>query len=85
MAIAIDQVVVQNPTAALMFNRHDRDFCRRRNQGARTPVLGCRNPRIKAVAVVQKRLEDGWKASLTDQKITLRQAHKLKLRLNGAC
>ena len=42
-------------------------------------------PRIKAVAVVQRRLEDGWKASLTDQKITLRQAHKLKLRLNGAC
>ena len=42
-------------------------------------------PRIKAVAVVQKHLEDGWNASLTDQKITLRQAHKLKLRLNGAC
>jgi hypothetical protein len=42
-------------------------------------------PRNKAVAAVQKRLEDGWKASLTDQKITVRQAHKLKLRLNGAC
>jgi hypothetical protein len=43
-------------------------------------------PRDKAVAVVQKRLEDGWKATLTDQQITVRQAHKLtKLRLNGAC
>jgi hypothetical protein len=31
--------------------------------------------RIKVVAAVQKRLEDG----------PLRQAHKLKLRLNGAC
>jgi hypothetical protein len=42
-------------------------------------------PRNKAVGVVQKRLEDGWKASLTDQQITVRQAGKLKLRLNGAC
>jgi hypothetical protein len=41
--------------------------------------------RNKAVAVVQKRLEDGWKASLTDRKITVRQAYKLNLRLNGAC
>jgi hypothetical protein len=43
-------------------------------------------PRDKATAVVQKRLQDGWKATLTDQQITVRQAHKLtKLRLNGAC
>jgi hypothetical protein len=43
-------------------------------------------PRDKAVAVVQKRLEDGWKATLTDHQITVRQEHKLtKLRLNGAC
>jgi hypothetical protein len=42
-------------------------------------------PRDKAAAVVQRRLQDGWKATLTDQQITVRQAHKLKLRLNGAC
>ena len=43
-------------------------------------------PRDKAVAVVQKSLDDGWTATLTDQQITVRQAHKLtKLRLNGAC
>ena len=42
-------------------------------------------PRNKATAVVQKRLEDGWKATLTNQQITVRQAHKLNLRLNGAC
>jgi hypothetical protein len=41
--------------------------------------------RKKAATVVQKRLEDGWKATLTDKQITVRQAHKLKLRLNGAC
>jgi hypothetical protein len=34
---------------------------------------------------VQKRLAEGWKATLTDKQITVRQAHKLKLRLNGAC
>jgi hypothetical protein len=42
-------------------------------------------PRDKAAVVVQKRLEDGWKASLTEQQVTVRQAQKLKLRLNGAC
>jgi hypothetical protein len=43
-------------------------------------------PRDKAAAVVQRRLEDGWEATLIDQQITVRQAHKLtKLRLNGAC
>ena len=42
-------------------------------------------PRDRAAVVVQKRLEDGWKASLTEQQITVRQAQKLKLRLNGAC
>ena len=42
-------------------------------------------PRNKAAAVVQRRLEDGWIATLTDQQITVRQSHKLKLRLNGAC
>lgn len=41
--------------------------------------------RKKAATVVQKRLEDGWKATLTDKQITVRQAHYLKLRLNGAC
>jgi hypothetical protein len=41
--------------------------------------------RKKAASVVQKRLDVGWKASLTDKKITVRQAHKLKLRLNDAC
>jgi hypothetical protein len=41
--------------------------------------------RRKAASVVQKRLELGWKATLTDKQITVRQAHKLKLRLNGAC
>ena len=41
--------------------------------------------RKKATTVVQKRLEDGWKATLTNRQITLRQAHELKLRLNGAC
>ena len=34
---------------------------------------------IKAVALAQKRQEDGWKASLTAQNITPRQALKLKL------
>ena len=43
-------------------------------------------PRDKAAAAVQRRLEDGWKATLTDRQITVRQAHKLKqLRLNSAC
>lgn len=41
--------------------------------------------RKKAATVVQKRLEVGWKATLTDKQITVRQAHKLKLRLNDAC
>jgi len=41
--------------------------------------------RKKAATVVQKRLKDGWKATLTDKQITVRQAHKLKLRLNDAC
>lgn len=41
--------------------------------------------RKKAATIVQKRLAVGWKASLTDKHITLRQAHKLKLRLNDAC
>lgn len=42
-------------------------------------------PRKKAASVVQKRLGLGWKATLTDKQITVRQAHNLKLRLNGAC
>jgi hypothetical protein len=42
-------------------------------------------PRNKAAVVVQKRLEVGWKASLTKKQITVRQAQKLKLRLNGVC
>jgi hypothetical protein len=42
-------------------------------------------PRNKAAAAVQRRLEVGWKATLTDEQITVRQAHNLKLRLNGAC
>jgi phage replication-related protein YjqB (UPF0714/DUF867 family) len=41
--------------------------------------------RKKAAGVVQRRLEEGWKATLTDKQITVQQAHKLKLRLNGAC
>jgi hypothetical protein len=41
--------------------------------------------RKKAVTVVQKRLEEGWKATLADKQITVRQAHKLMLRLNDAC
>ena len=31
-------------------------------------------PRDKAAAVVQRRLEDGWKATLTDQQITVRES-----------
>jgi phage replication-related protein YjqB (UPF0714/DUF867 family) len=41
--------------------------------------------RKKAATVVRKRLKDGWKATLTDKQITVRQAHKLNLRPNGAC
>jgi hypothetical protein len=42
--------------------------------------------RDKSAATVQRRLEDGWKATLINQQITVRQAHKLKgLRLNSAC
>ena len=41
--------------------------------------------RKKAATVVQKRLGKGWKATLTDKQITVRQAHNLKLRPNDAC
>jgi hypothetical protein len=51
---------------------------RRRNQGGASAS-------DEAAAVVQRRLEDGWIATLTDQKIPVRQSHKLKLRLNRAC
>ena len=34
-------------------------------KGRRAPALGNRNPRDKAVAVVRKRLDDGWTATLT--------------------
>jgi hypothetical protein len=55
------------------------------NKGRERQFWVAATPRDKAAAIVQRHLEGGWKATLTDQQITVRESHKLKLRLNGVC